>query len=87
VRARCGSSRSSSGWRTAAAPKPTSTLLLDLCEHILGRAFCGLGDGATSPITSSVKFFRAEYLQHLELGHCPFDHEASQLFSTAKASS
>jgi len=62
-------------------------LLLDLCENILGRAFCGLGDGATSPITSSVKFFRAEYLQHLELGHCPFDHEASQLFSTAKASS
>ena len=62
-------------------------LLLDLCENILGRAFCGLGDGATSPITSSVRFFRAEYLQHLELGHCPFDHEASQLFSTAKASS
>ena len=62
-------------------------LLLDLCENILGRSFCGLGDGATSPITSSVKFFRDEYLQHLELGHCPFDHEASQLFSTAKASS
>jgi len=62
-------------------------LLLDLCENILGRSFCGLGDGATSPITSSVKYFRDEYLQHLELGHCPFDHEASQLFSTAKASS
>jgi len=62
-------------------------LLLDLCENILGRSFCGLGDGATSPITSSVKFFRDEYLQHLQLGHCPFDHEASQLFSTATASS
>jgi len=62
-------------------------LLLDLCENILGRAFCGLGDGATSPITSSVKWFRDEYLHHLELGHCPFDHEASQLFSTATASS
>jgi len=62
-------------------------LLLDLCENILGRSFCGLGDGATSPITSSVKWFRDEYLQHLELGHCPFEHEASQLFSTAKASS
>ncbi len=45
------------------------------------------GDGATSPITSSVKFFRQEYLDHLELGHCPYDREASQLFSTAKASS
>jgi len=62
-------------------------LLLDLCENILGRAFCGLGDGATSPITSSVKWFRDEYLHHLELGHCPFDHVASQLFSTATASS
>lgn len=62
-------------------------LLLDLCENILGRSFCGLGDGATSPITSSVKWFRDEYLQHLELGHCPFEHEASQLFSTATASS
>ena len=62
-------------------------LLLDLCENILGRSFCGLGDGATSPITSSVKFFRQEYLDHLELGHCPYDREASQLFSTAKASS
>ena len=26
-------------------------LLLDQCDNILGRAFCALGDGATSPIT------------------------------------
>ena len=25
--------------------------LLDLCDNILGRSFCALGDGATSPIT------------------------------------
>ncbi len=25
--------------------------LLDICDNILGRAFCALGDGATSPIT------------------------------------
>ena len=29
--------------------------LLDICDNILGRAFCALGDGATSPITSSVR--------------------------------
>src|SRR3712207_6406492 len=26
--------------------------LLDLCDNILGRSFCALGDGATSPISS-----------------------------------
>ena len=25
--------------------------LLDLCDNILGRSFCALGDGATSPVT------------------------------------
>ena len=24
--------------------------LLDICDNILGRSFCALGDGATSPI-------------------------------------
>ena len=35
--------------------------LLDICDNILGRAFCALGDGATSPITSAVKYFREEF--------------------------
>jgi NADH-quinone oxidoreductase subunit F len=36
--------------------------LLDVCDNMLGRAFCALGDGATSPITSAVKYFRKEFL-------------------------
>lgn len=44
--------------------------LTDLCENILGRAFCALADGATSPITSSLSYFRDEYRAHLE-GGCP----------------
>lgn len=36
-------------------------LLLDLCDNILGKAFCALGDGATSPITSAVQYFREEF--------------------------
>src|SRR3954447_14753285 len=32
--------------------------LLDACDNILGRSFCALGDGATSPITSSVQYFK-----------------------------
>ncbi len=60
-------------------------LLLDQCDNILGRAFCALGDGAVSPITSSIQYFRDEYLAHLEQGGCPFDPQASTLFATAGA--
>jgi NADH-quinone oxidoreductase subunit F len=60
-------------------------LLLDQCDNILGRSFCALGDGATSPISSSIKFFRDEYLAHLEHGGCPFDPAASTVFEPATA--
>jgi len=55
-------------------------LLVDQCDNILGRSFCALGDGATSPITSSIQYFREEYLAHLEHGGCPFDPLASTAF-------
>jgi NADH-quinone oxidoreductase subunit F len=35
--------------------------LLDLGDNILGRSFCALGDGAVSPIASSIQYFRDEY--------------------------
>ena len=35
--------------------------LVDLCDNILGRSFCALGDGATSPITSAIQYFREEF--------------------------
>jgi NADH-quinone oxidoreductase subunit F len=54
--------------------------LLDLCDNIMGRSFCALGDGATSPITSSIKYFRDEYIAHLANGGCPFDPVQSTLF-------
>lgn len=56
-------------------------VLLDQCDNILGRAFCALGDGATSPITSSIEYFRDEYLAHLTHGGCPFDPAAATLFA------
>nr|MBA2768319.1 NADH-quinone oxidoreductase subunit NuoF [Sporichthyaceae bacterium] len=55
--------------------------LLDISDNILGRSFCALGDGATSPITSSLEFFRDEYVAHLERGGCPFDPAASTVFA------
>ncbi|MFC6712800.1 NADH-quinone oxidoreductase subunit NuoF [Branchiibius cervicis] len=60
--------------------------LVDICDNILGRSFCALGDGATSPVTSAVKYFREEF----EAGmHTPwweaFPPERSVLFPvTAK---
>ena len=56
-------------------------VLLDQCENILGRAFCALGDGATSPITSSIEYFRDEFIAHLTEGGCPFDPAASTAFA------
>jgi NADH-quinone oxidoreductase subunit F len=46
--------------------------LLDLSDNILGRSFCALGDGATSSVSSSIKYFRDEYLAHVEGRGCPF---------------
>ncbi|MCH1865180.1 NADH-quinone oxidoreductase subunit NuoF [Nocardioides sp. CFH 31398] len=56
--------------------------LVDLCDNILGRSFCALGDGATSPITSAIQHFREEF----EAGmHTPawelFPYRASTVFA------
>ena len=49
--------------------------------NILGRSFCALGDGATSPITSAIQHFRDEFEAGL---HTPsselFPPAASMLF-------
>jgi NADH-quinone oxidoreductase subunit F len=55
--------------------------LLDLCDNIFGRAFCALGDGATSPIMSSIQAFRDEYLAHFTAHRCPFNAAASTVFA------
>jgi NADH-quinone oxidoreductase subunit F len=60
-------------------------LLLDLSDNIAGRSFCALADGGVAPITSSIKYFRDEYLAHFEQGGCPFDQAASTLFAPAGA--
>lgn len=59
--------------------------MLDLCDNIVGRSFCALGDGATSPITSSLQYFKDEYVAHFTGGRCPFDPVASTLFAGAMA--
>src|SRR5215510_13566528 len=58
--------------------------LLDICDNILGRAFCAFGDGAISPVVSSIKYFRDEYLEHQKGGGCPFDPAAATLFGNSR---
>jgi NADH-quinone oxidoreductase subunit F len=54
--------------------------LLDTCDNIFGRSFCALGDGATSSIVSSVKYFKQDYLDYIE-GRTPpvFSPDAHEL--------
>ena len=53
--------------------------LLDISDTINGKSFCALGDGAASPILSSIKYFRDEYVAHVEQQGCPFDPRDSML--------
>ncbi|CAN5543439.1 NADH-quinone oxidoreductase subunit NuoF [soil metagenome] len=59
------------------------TKLLDISDTILGKSFCALGDGATSPIMSSLKYFREEYVAHFDSNGCPFDPRRSALATGA----
>ena len=59
--------------------------LLDVSDNIVGRAFCALGDGAAAPITSSIQYFRDEYLEHFRNGGCPFDPAATTAWAPALA--
>jgi NADH-quinone oxidoreductase subunit F len=53
-------------------------LLLDVCDRILGKCLCPLGDAAAMPVASYVAKFRDEYQRHLDEGGCPF-HGSSSL--------
>ena len=45
--------------------------MIDVGDNILFRSLCALGDGAVSPIASSIKYFREEYVEHMNRGGCP----------------
>jgi NADH-quinone oxidoreductase subunit F len=52
-------------------------LLLDVCDRILGKCLCPLGDAAAMPIASYVDKFRDEFQQHIDERGCPFGGESS----------
>ena len=59
-------------------------LLDDVSGKILFRAFCALADGAVAPIQSSLKYFRAEYEQHIAERRCPFSGRGPGVETTAE---
>ena len=52
-------------------------LLLDVCDRILGKCLCPLGDAAAMPVASYVDKFRAEFQRHVDEGGCPFAGEST----------
>ena len=51
-------------------------LLLDVCDRILGKCLCPLGDAAAMPVASYVHKYRSEFQEHLDRG-CPMEGESS----------
>jgi NADH-quinone oxidoreductase subunit F len=52
-------------------------LLLNVCDRILGKCLCALGDFAAGPVAAYVDRFRDEFQQHIDAGGCPFGGESS----------
>ncbi|MGH2724058.1 MAG: NADH-quinone oxidoreductase subunit NuoF [Actinomycetota bacterium] len=47
-------------------------VMYDVGDNMLFKNFCALGDGAVSPIHSSIQYFRDEYVEHVTRQGCPF---------------
>jgi NADH-quinone oxidoreductase subunit F len=52
-------------------------LLLSVCDRILGKCLCALGDFAAGPVVEYVKKFRDEFQRHIDEGRCPYGGESS----------
>ena len=52
-------------------------LLDDVCDGMLGKSLCALGDFAVYPVSSYLRKYRDEFEEHLTLGRCPFAGESS----------
>ncbi|MDQ3991938.1 MAG: NADH-quinone oxidoreductase subunit NuoF [Actinomycetota bacterium] len=59
-------------------------LMVDVGDNILFKSFCALGDGAVSPIDSSIKHFRDDYVAHVKQGGCPMKDRAPLAAATPR---
>jgi NADH-quinone oxidoreductase subunit F len=51
-------------------------LLLNVCDRILGKCLCPLGDAMAMPVASYVTHFRDEFQRHIDEGCCPFTEQS-----------
>jgi NADH-quinone oxidoreductase subunit F len=52
-------------------------LLLDVCDRILGKCLCPLGDSDAIAVASYVDKFRNEFQEHIDHGGCPLGGSSS----------
>jgi NADH-quinone oxidoreductase subunit F len=52
-------------------------LLQSICDRVLGRSLCALGDFAVYPVASYLAKYREEFEAHIDQGGCPFGGESS----------
>jgi NADH-quinone oxidoreductase subunit F len=52
-------------------------LLRSVCDRILGKSLCALGDFAVYPVASYMKHWADEFVAHVEHGGCPFQGEST----------
>ena len=45
--------------------------LLTLCETVRIGSLCGLGQTAPNPVLTTLRYFKDEYLAHIEEKRCP----------------
>jgi NADH:ubiquinone oxidoreductase subunit F (NADH-binding) len=46
-------------------------LLVDLCDVVKNSSLCGLGMTAPNPVLSTLRYFKNEYLEHIDNKNCP----------------
>jgi NADH:ubiquinone oxidoreductase subunit F (NADH-binding)/(2Fe-2S) ferredoxin/Pyruvate/2-oxoacid:ferredoxin oxidoreductase delta subunit len=46
-------------------------LLEELAQVVKDTSMCGLGQTAATPVLSTLRYFRDEYMAHIEQGYCP----------------
>ncbi len=77
---KCTPCREGTRWMTAILRKLEAgdatqgelDLLLSVCDRIIGKCLCPLGDTAAMAVASYVDKFRDEFQAHVDRGGCPF---------------
>jgi NADH:ubiquinone oxidoreductase subunit F (NADH-binding) len=55
---------------TGTATQRDLDLLLDLCDMVGNTSLCGLGQTAPNPVLSTLRYFKEEYVEHIEEKRC-----------------